>query len=50
MELKGKKQGKHYSESHWKKVRDGDITPVTSTSEEEEVGTPASKLDISIRH
>ena len=50
MEVKGKKQGKHYSESHRKKVSEGDITPVTSTSEEEEVGTPASKLDISIRH
>ena len=46
MKVKRKNQEEHYLESHWRKnVREGDITPATSTSQEEEVSLQAIFID-----
>ena len=45
MKVKRKNQEEHYLESHWKKVREGDITPATSTSQEEEVPLQPNFID-----
>ena len=45
MKVKRKNQEEHYLESHWKKIREVDITPVTSTSQEKEVTLQTDFLD-----
>ena len=45
MKVKRKNQEEHYLDSHWKKLGEGDITPATSTSQEEEVPLQANAID-----
>ena len=45
MKVTRKNQEERYLERYWKKVREGDITPATSTSQEDEVPMLANFLD-----